>query len=255
MFQKKDTKKITAIMCVKNEEYYLQGFIEHIYPYVDMIVAVDDGSTDNTVKILKSFDKTVKVLELPYHDSKDWNEANNRLKVIELAKEVGSDWVLCCDPDERFETAFLKKLRKLASTSRKICYSVHFRELWGHYLQYRKDGIWNKKQKGIFFPLSDNMTFNYNQNHHINWYYNEIEKVVKLDFNLYHLKMIKEEHRIQRRDLYNKLDPQKQMQKIGYDYLTETKGLKLQKLHFWKKYNTTTISKELKEYKENDSLF
>lgn len=243
-------KHITAIMCVKNEEKYIKGFIEHIYPYIDSIVAVDDGSTDKTVEILKSFDKTKKILELPVHSSKDWNERENRLKVIELAKAINSDWVLCCDPDERFEENFLKKLRILTNTSRKVCYNIHFRELWDKFNQYRADGIWDTKSKGILFPLSQNMTFNYRHNHHISWHYSEIEEIIPLDYNLYHFKMIKEEDRKERQNLYKEIDPNNEMQSRGYDYLTEEKNLKLKKISFFKRYNIKTIPNDIKNYQK-----
>ena len=241
---------ITAIMCVKNESYYLPGFLKHIEPYVDHIIALDDGSTDNTVEILNSCSKTVEVIHSNYHQGMDWPERDNRLRLINRAYELGADWVLCCDPDERFELKFLRNLRKIISKERK-CYSVHIRELWGNYKQYRCDGIWNNKKKDLLFPLSDNMTYDYESNHHIPWRYRELnDKLELLDYNLYHCKMIKEENRIKRRDLYNTLDPELKMQPIGYDYLTLTDNIQLKKIPFSKRYNYRTIPEDLLKFKE-----
>ena len=141
---------ITAIMCVKNESYYLPGFLKHIDPYIDYVIALDDGSTDNTVEILESYPKTLEVLHSEYHEGQDWPERQNRIRLITRARELGVDWVLCCDPDERFEIRFLRNLRKITARERK-CYIVHFRELWGNCRQYRNDGIWDNRR--IFCSL------------------------------------------------------------------------------------------------------
>lgn len=241
---------ITAIMCVKNESYYLPGFLKHIEPYIDHVIALDDGSTDNTIEILESFPKTLEVLRSEYHADQDWPERENRIRLITRARELGADWVLCCDPDERFEIRFLRKMKKITASGRN-CYVVHFRELWGNCRQYRSDGIWDQKQKDILFPLSSTMTYDYESNHHIPWRYRELnDKLVKLDYNLYHCKMIRSEHRVMRRDLYNKLDPELKMQPIGYDYLTETEGIQLKKIPFLRRYDYSTIPADLRKYKD-----
>ena len=60
------------------------------------------------------------------------------------------------------------------------------------------------------------MTFEFKQNHHIFWHYKELnQNLYLLPYNLYHLKMIREEERIKRVNLYNTLDPNLEMQPIG----------------------------------------
>ena len=57
------------------------------------------------------------------------------------------------------------------------------------------------------------------------------------DFNLYHLKMITPERRRARAALYNHLDPERQAQPIGYDYLTDDDGLKLKRIGAGREYH------------------
>ena len=88
------------------------------------------------------------------------------------------------------------------------------------------------------------MTFCYPQEHHFPWHYSELNnREVLLDYNLYHLKMIKKSDRKKRAILYNQLDPHKRMQPIGYDYLTDTTNMQLIKIPQSKKYNYKTIPK------------
>lgn len=50
--------KICLCMIVKNEEKILSRLLESVIPYVDAISIVDTGSTDNTVNIIKSINKS-----------------------------------------------------------------------------------------------------------------------------------------------------------------------------------------------------
>ena len=93
------------------------------------------------------------------------------------------------------------------------------------------------------------MTFDYEHEYHIPWAYREIVWNREfLDYNLYHLRMVKEKDRIKRRDLYDTLDPNKISQPIGYDYLIDKKGLKLSPVGD-KKYNKKYVPDY---YKDNN---
>lgn len=241
-------QKLIACMCIKNEEYFLPGFLKHIRNFVDGICVLDDGSTDKTLEILKKEPKVQKIIELPVHSSLEWDEKGNREKVIRAASDLGANWVLCCDPDERFEKNFLKNMRKLINSDKKNVYGVHFRECWESWKKYRSDGIWNKKEKYILFPLQEKMTFEFKQNHHIFWHYKELnQNLYLLPYNLYHLKMIREEERIKRVNLYNTLDPNLEMQPIGYDYLIDEKNIELSLIKFKNRFDYSTLPTDLKK--------
>lgn len=243
---RKAHKKIYLILTVRNESYYLPSFLAHITKYVDGIVALDDGSTDNTVEILRAEKKTLDVLECEKHTSLDWDERGNREKTIRRAYELGADWVLCADPDERFEERFLKKLRFYAGLEN-CCYNLRFRELWGDYDTWRCDGVWGMKRKDIFFPLSETMTFKHKNSHHFTWAYAEIVKKRRfINDSMYHLKMIKEADRKMRSELYNSLDPNKTMLARGYDYLVDNTGLEIKTIREKNRYDFDCIPEDLK---------
>lgn len=249
---KKTETEIIAILNVYNEELNILGCIDHIQKYVDKIVVFDDKSTDNTIKLIKN---NPKIFIIENKNKTHWNERKNREISIRKALEISktkNPWVLCVDADERLEIRFLKRLRKICqnfSGQNKVL-TIHVRELWDNCKQYRYDGIWDLKEKGLLFQLSKKMTFDYNQEHHIPWAYKEIVSNREiLDYNLYHLKMIRSEDREKRKNLYNNLDPNKEMQPIGYDYLTDEKNIEIKKIPIWRRYDYKTVDNYYKEHK------
>lgn len=241
---KKNKIEIICIMCIHNESLNLKDCVEHLYKYVDKFVIYDDESTDDSVSILKEYPKVVEIISEKQKGKHKWRERHNRETVLKRAKKISeceTPWVLCIDPDERFEIRFLRKMRKLIKKNSNSAINVHFRELWGNIYQYRNDGIWDNKRKTLLFPLSDKMTFDYENEHHIPWIYRELTNTVFLDYNLYHLKMVKPEDREDRKKLYNKLDPNKKMQPIGYDYLVDTTNISLKKISFKERYKYNSV--------------
>ncbi len=79
-----------------NEERDLPGFLDHLLPWVDEIVLVDDGSTDGTVGIARRAGKTVKFVRSPRSSGEYFSHQRN--KGIDAAE---SDWLLHMDVDER----------------------------------------------------------------------------------------------------------------------------------------------------------
>ena len=242
---------LIAVMCVRNEEYYLPSFLKHIRKFVDGFVVLDDGSSDNTLKILENEEKVLKIIKKAVTNKVDWDEAKNRKELLRATYNVSPDkdntWVLCCDPDERFEIRFLKNVRRLCKGNN--VYGLHFREIHNNKNIYRCDGIWNEKKKYILFPLKENMNFDkvYLNRHHIDWFYNDlIDYKIMTDYDLYHLKMLKKSDRIKRVNLYNEIDPNKKMQVIGYDYLIDESNAEYKKIKFKNRYKYCFIPNDLK---------
>jgi len=99
---------LTFIAAVYNEEAEIQSLIDHVQPYVDELVIVDDGSTDNTAKILDNNflygDFWLRYNTIP-HTGLPETVKNEALKMVQ-----DGSWVLMLDADERFDTGVLDKI-------------------------------------------------------------------------------------------------------------------------------------------------
>jgi glycosyltransferase involved in cell wall biosynthesis len=94
--------KISACTIAKNEENTIAASINSYKKYVDEIIVVDTGSTDDTVKIAR--DLGARVLQFEWRD--DFAAAKNT--GIDAA---AGDWIICLDADEYFAEDTCENLR------------------------------------------------------------------------------------------------------------------------------------------------
>lgn len=91
-------------MIVQNESIHIPVTIAQFYHYIDDIVVVDGGSTDDTVMWCEKMGAKVFHRSFDNNFSKQKNFACDKLK---------TDWIYLHDPDERLEPSFLEILLKL----------------------------------------------------------------------------------------------------------------------------------------------
>jgi glycosyltransferase involved in cell wall biosynthesis len=85
--------KISVPLIVKNEAWFIGKTLESIKDFVDEIVIVDTGSTDNTIEIAKKYTDKI------YHYT--WDDSFANARNFALSKCTG-DWILRVDGDEIF---------------------------------------------------------------------------------------------------------------------------------------------------------
>jgi hypothetical protein len=93
-------KVILTLLC-RNEADIIASTVEfHLRRGVDLIIATDNGSTDDTVAILERYQRqgVLRLLQEPSHthDQALWVSRMSRLAAV----EHGADWVIPCDADE-----------------------------------------------------------------------------------------------------------------------------------------------------------
>lgn len=97
---------ISVICNVYNEEEYIADAFDALMPYTDEFVVIDQGSTDATVKIAREY--TEKVYRFP-------RVHYGYAYIHQAALMAENEWVLKCDPDERWDEELLKQFAALIS--------------------------------------------------------------------------------------------------------------------------------------------
>jgi glycosyltransferase involved in cell wall biosynthesis len=100
MSQKKST--ISAIILTKNEQEQIAACIDSI-AWVDEIIVVDNGSTDDTLRIVK--EKGARVI----------SSSKNDFSALRMmgAKAASGTWLLYIDADERVTPALQKEIQRI----------------------------------------------------------------------------------------------------------------------------------------------
>jgi len=219
--------RIVCVMQVRNEAQWLEGCLAHLRAHVDGFVALDDGSTDATADILRREPKLLELLSNPPREPHVWNERENRRRLLECARRHGAGWVLPCDADERYETLFLEHLGAIVDSlpdERLSCLSLANCELWDAPDRFRVDGVWGRKSRVCLFRLPQQIAFDAVPALHGPWYPDVVAQsgeLLRSYYRFYHLGSMRRQDRIARRERYNRLDPERRFQAIGYDYLAE----------------------------------
>jgi glycosyltransferase involved in cell wall biosynthesis len=225
--------KVVALLAFRDEESYLSGFFAHLRNYVDEFIVLDDDSQDRSLEIAQSQANThVLMRETSGSFPDHYFEVDNHRLLLETALARNAEWVLCCDADERHEKRFLDQVQTIVSGSKEV-FALRVRDLWDSCSQYRVDGFWAHKAKFVLFPLVPFVDYYPSYALHTKWVPPNIpcrdENV--LDFNLYHLLSIRREDRLKRLTKFRTVDPENKYQpKIGYEYLGDETGLKLDKV-------------------------
>lgn len=229
----------TRLLCVtpfRNERHYLADFFANVAPHVDGIIALDDGSSDGSGLIAAAHPAVLEVMRIPPREPHQWDELRNRRLLVEAASRHGAEWVLALDADERLERDFRNRMEAViacAGPDGPMAYDIVIRELWDAPNQYRVDGVWGRKRSARLFRLRPDHDFG-SRALHGHWAPENSRgpdgAFVLADLVVYHLRMIDAADRERRMRRYMALDPDRQWQAIGYEYLCDSTGLQLESL-------------------------
>lgn len=102
------SKNLGVLMIVKNEAKHLAACLDTVAEWVDEIVIVDSGSTDDTETIARQYtDKFYR-----YNDWPGFGPQRQRAQ-----QHMTTDWVLALDADERVTPALKNEILQVVTTS------------------------------------------------------------------------------------------------------------------------------------------
>lgn len=109
--------KVVCLLPARNAATDLPGYLASAAQVCDAIVALDDGSTDETADLLAADPLVVRLLRNPRRDDyADWDDAANRNRLLAAAAELNPDWILSMDADERIDPSDAAALRPFLAT-------------------------------------------------------------------------------------------------------------------------------------------
>jgi len=224
--------RLLALLAVRDGMRYLPGFLRNVAPQVDGIIALDDGSSDESPQLLTQNESVIELIRIP-GCRPTWDEVGNHRLLVAAALRHQADWVICVDADERLEREFRIRAERVIARGNLLgcsAFALRLRELWDEPGQYRADGIWGRKSVARLFQARPDHDFDTASLHsskapHQGRRWGQFPRA---DLNIYHLAMLRPEDRAARRQRYELADPDKKWQSIGYEYLTDVRNLKLQ---------------------------
>lgn len=127
---------VSIIIPVYNVEEYIEECLESIlaqtYKDIELLI-VDDGSTDNSLELIREYENKFKKIRIFTQQNKGVSEARNL-----ALNYVSGEFVLYIDPDDFLEPVMIEKMVNKAqkyNSDITIC---------GYYLYYSKDNVNNK---------------------------------------------------------------------------------------------------------------
>lgn len=234
--------RLLCVTAIRNEARFLPDFFANVAPHVDGFLALDDGSTDGSDRIAAAHPAVGELIRVAPRQPHHWHELRNRRLLVDAAARHGAEWVLALDADERLERHFRERLEALLSTAGAggpQAYDLVLRELWDEPDRYRVDGVWGRKRMARLFRMRPDHDFG-TRALHGHWAPENSRgpdgAFVLADLIVYHVRMIAAADRERRMRRYLALDPDRQWQAIGYEYLTDATGLVLEPLPIGRDY-------------------
>ena len=159
--------KVIALLPVKNEEWCLPAYLHNTLKVVDEIIAIDDGSTDTSIRILLKAGAKVHSSEKLKNFNSGWSEGSIRAELLRLGREAGGTHFVCLDADEAITNPFNNISKYVISKlqpGQKI--AMHWLALWKSYTHFRNDAtVWSNNWKD--FIVADHPSLSYNSEQHM----------------------------------------------------------------------------------------
>jgi glycosyltransferase involved in cell wall biosynthesis len=210
--------RLVVMVPARNAASDLPGFFASVERFADAVVALDDGSTDDTAMMLASHPLVHTLLRNPRRETYEgWDDAGNRNRLLAAAAEADPDWVLVLDADERITPDDAEALREFLTTDALpgFAYGMRCFRMIGDPEHYDHADIWVYR----LFAYREGQSFPETRLHFVpvptdipraRW----METTIRIQ----HFASITQERRRARFAKYREADPEAEFQ-AGYDHL------------------------------------
>ncbi len=139
-----DRPLLAVLLPVRNGADELDEWFDAVGAVADVVIALDDGSTDTTVDVLTGHPLAHTVIRRPVRpDYGGWDDAANRQLLLDAAAHVQPQWVLYLDADERItadDAAALRAFLEVEAT-RGDAYGLRVHRMIGDDGHYDRDDL------------------------------------------------------------------------------------------------------------------
>jgi glycosyltransferase involved in cell wall biosynthesis len=92
---------VVCLLPVRNAASDLPAWFDSVARFADVVVALDDGSTDDTGDVLRAHPLVDRVLTKPRReDHTGWDDSGNRNRLLQAAGASHPDWIISIDSDQ-----------------------------------------------------------------------------------------------------------------------------------------------------------
>lgn len=121
---------LVCLLPARNAAHDLPEYLDSVSTYCDAVVALDDGSTDNTYDILAAHPIVKVLLRNPVRpDYRGWDDAANRNQVLSAAEVLNPEWLVSLDADERIDERDAGSIREFLRTDALPRFAYGFRHV------------------------------------------------------------------------------------------------------------------------------
>jgi len=110
---------IVCLLPVRNGAEHLPRFFASAARFADAVIALDDGSTDETRDMLAAQPLVKRVLANPRRENfTGWDDSANRQHLLDAAQDFSPTWIVFLDADEAFDATDASALREFLYSCR-----------------------------------------------------------------------------------------------------------------------------------------
>lgn len=198
---------IVTLLPVRNGLADLSYYFKSVASFSDIVLALDDGSTDDTLNFLHASPLVREILTNPVRSTADgWDDCDNRSRLLELSKKYNPSWIVWLDSDEYIEPSEGRVLRRFLHdyAGDPVAFGLEVLRVIENMEQYDKCSFWSFRVhtalKNMSLPLErlhfEPVPVEIPEDNHI-----------KTNFQVKHRAGMSERRRIERYNKYQECDP------------------------------------------------